>query len=394
MRILYEALGWGDGDNLGGSGRVAQLNARALAARGHEVTFLCTNRRDRRTALYPREFEAWSAEGVRVVYLRTTTVPWWLGELGPHYVHNAAVRLRDEVALHDVLHLHEYRSHLAGAAAAAARAVGVPYVLHPQGTLRPGDRSRWLKLVYDRFVGRMLVGSARRIIAGTFSEREQIAATGVERARISVIPNGIDLGRFERLPKRGRFRARHGITMDAPLVLCVGRLEANKGQDVLVRAFCGLAHPTARLALIGPDSGLRESLRQIATAAGRADAVVVTGPLPGDEDVVEALVDADIYVQPSRNEAFGQAILEACATARPLVLSDGCQNAAAFRDRAALVVPCTPDALGRAIERLLTDAPMREAYGLAARMILEREFTLSSVALRLEQLYASVVALA
>ncbi len=392
MRILYEALGWGEADNLGGSGRVAQVNARALAARGHQVTFLCTNRRDRRTALYPDTTERITAEEVRVVYLRTTTLPWWPGEFGPHYVHGVAARLRAELAVHDILHLHEYRSHLGAAAARQAARAGVPYVLHPQGTLRPGERSRFLKYVYDRWVGRRLLDGASRIIAGTEREREQIAKAGIPEDRLVVVPNGIDVARFQRLPERGRFRDRHGIPRDAPVVLCVGRLEPNKGQDVLVRSFCEMDVREARLVLIGPDSGLGPRLRRMASACGRQDAVLVTGPLPDDREVVEALVDADVYVQPSRSEAFGMAILEACAASLPLVLSDGCQNAPAFRDRAALVVPCESAAMVDALRRLLEDTALRSRFGAAGRGILEREYALPAVVARLEQVYSEALA--
>jgi glycosyltransferase involved in cell wall biosynthesis len=303
-----------------------------------------------------------------------------------------AARLRSELAAHDILHLHEYRSHLGAAAATQAADTGIPYVLHPQGTLRPGERSRLLKHVYDRSVGRRLVEAAERIIAGTEREREQIVAAGIPEARVVVVPNGMDVARFERLPDRGRFRDRHGISRDAPLVLCVGRLEANKGQDVLVRAFCELDVPQARLVLIGPNSGMGPRLRRMAAAGGREAAVLVTGPLPDYREVVEALVDADVYVQPSRNEAFGMAILEACAASLPLVLSEGCQNAAAFRDRAALVVPCESGAMAEAVRRLLADPALRARFGAAGRGILGRDFTLPAVAARLEQVYEEAVA--
>src|SRR2546428_12043189 len=141
MRILFESLSFGEGDNLGGAGRVTGANARTLAERGHYVTVLCPNRKDKREPLFPDTVEQVTAEGVRVVYLKTTTIPWWPGAFGPHYVHGAGRLLAREVVRHDVVHLCEYRSHLAAAAARAARQARVPYLLHPQGTLRSGEVS-------------------------------------------------------------------------------------------------------------------------------------------------------------------------------------------------------------------------------------------------------------
>jgi glycosyltransferase involved in cell wall biosynthesis len=392
MRILCEALGFGEGDNFGGSVRVARGNARALAARGHHVTFVCTNRMDKRTPLFPETTERVTPEGIRVVYLRTTTMPLWPGAVGPHFVHGAGAWLAREVPSHDVVHLYENRSHLAAATAAAARVAGVPYLLHPQGALRPGDQSRLIKRIYDRWIGGPLVAGAARVIAGNRAELAQLREAGATPEQALVVPSGVDLARFDALPERGRFRTRHGIAPDAPMILCVGRLEYNKGQDILLEAFCTLGHPDAVLVFVGPDYGLEFQLRQTAAGAGRAATVVFTGPITGDREVLETFVDADVFVQPSRNEQFGMAILEACAVSRPMVLTEGCQIADAFRDEAALVVPCDSGAMAAALGRLLGDHDLRVRFGAAARAILERNYTLPAVAAQLEAVYAAVIA--
>lgn len=391
MRILFEALGFGAGDNLGGSVRVAQANARALVARGHQVTYICTNRRDRRTSLFPGTEERITEDGVRVVYLRTLTIPWWPGSFGPHYVHGAARRLEAELRVHDLLHLHEFRSFLAYAAARAARRAGVPYLLQPHGTLRPGERSQRLKRVYDRWLGRPLLEGASRFIADTESERELFAQAGVSRERSVVVPNGLDLTRLEPLPERGRFRARHSIAPESRMVLFLGRLELTKGPDVLLRAFCELQAADAVLVLVGPDHGLAGQLREMIARAARGRSIVMTGPLHDDREVIEAMIDADVFALPSRYDSFGMVVLEACAASRPMLLSEGCQLAPAFRDRAAIVVPCESKAMASGLRRLLDDPGLRARFGAAGREILVRDYTLPAVVSRLETLYREVL---
>ena len=370
---------------------MTSLLTEGLVARGHEVTFLCTNRIDRREALYADTVERVTEDGIRVVYLRTTTIPWWPGSFGPHYVHGLRARLDRELAQHDVAHLHEYRSALAGGLGAAARRQGIPYVLQPQGTLRPGERNQRLKWLYDRWIGQSLLDGAGCLIAATAREQKLFSDSGVELQRTEVVPNGLELLRFDPLPERGRFRDRWGIPPDLQMVLFVGRLDLTKGPDLLVDAFCRLDDPRAVLVLIGPDHGLADKIREMVTEAGREDSVVLTGPLPEDHEVLEALVDSDIFVQPSRFEAFGMSILEACAASRPLLLSQACQNSDAFKDRAALVVPCTVAGLADGLRKLLDDEGMRTRYGAEAHAILEEEYTLPTVAAQLEAIYENLM---
>ena len=85
MKIIISALGFGIGDSLGGSARLSGSNAIELAKKGHEVVFLCTNRIDKKNKLFD-SFQEKIIEGVRVMYLNTFTIPFWYGDLGPHYV--------------------------------------------------------------------------------------------------------------------------------------------------------------------------------------------------------------------------------------------------------------------------------------------------------------------
>ncbi|MEV0121200.1 glycosyltransferase [Streptomyces sp. NPDC050703] len=180
----------------------------------------------------------------------------------------------------------------------------------------------------------------------------------------TVVPNGVDVTRFS--PGR-RADARGGLLpasfARAPLVVCVGRLCRQKGQDVLLRAWAAVsaALPDARLVLVGdgPDAaGLRDLADPAVTFAGTTD------------DAAGWYRAADVVVLPSRWEGMALAPLEAMACGRPVVVTDvdGARESLPPADRAhALVPPGNPAALAGALLALLRDRPLRAGLGRRGR---------------------------
>src|SRR5439155_24758926 len=150
--------------------------------------------------------------------------------------------------------------------------------------------------------------------------------------------------------------------------------------------------PPAMYAVVGPDYGFSDRLRDIAEELGLQSRFVLTGALPQASEVMEAMVDDDVFVLPSRHEGFGQVILEACLASNPMVLSTGVNSAADFADRAALVVPPEPSALAGAVNRLLNDPDLRERFGAEGRRMLDQEYRIEAVAAKLERVYESAIA--
>lgn len=369
--------------------RVARDNARALAEAGHDVTFWCTNMLEKGQSLVEGTTET-NDDGVRVVRLNTWSLRGWSGGIGPTFSPGIFGRIAREIDHFDVVHLHEFRSFLAWTVGLAAIRRGIPFVLQPQGTLLSGGASSRLKRVYDRFIGQRLLNRAACLVAATLVEAAMAHAAGVDPDRIRVIPNGLDARRYATVPARGGCRQLFGIAAGEVLVLAIGRLDIVKGQDLLVEAFACVPRGQARLVIVGPDHGLLPTIEQIIARHNLRDEVLITGAL-SDEDLLKALVDCDVFVVPSRFEAFGMAILEACYFSKPLVLTSSCQNAASFDGHGALVAAPEPEALGAAISRYLADPALREANGRLGRQVLDERFILSEVRKQLERLYAEIV---
>jgi glycosyltransferase involved in cell wall biosynthesis len=155
---------------------------------------------------------------------------------------------------------------------------------------------------------RATVGRANAVIAvSDYLRRELVAQVPKLSGRVEVIDCGVDLERFQgRDPEDARGRV--GWSNDGPRYLCVGTLDERKNVVRLADAFARLKEGT--LVFVG-DGPLRGQLE------GRAR-VRVVGRVP-HEQVAEWIAACDVLCQPSLVEPFGQALLEAMASERPVV---------------------------------------------------------------------------
>jgi glycosyltransferase involved in cell wall biosynthesis len=267
-----------------------------------------------------------------------------------------AVRLRALIERYrpDALHLHASKAGLAGRLRFRPP---LPVLFQPHGWswLAVDGALRTASLAWERRAARrtdlfLCVGEA---------EAKQGQAQGV-RGRYAIVHNGVDLNRFRPADERARIaaRARLGVPAAAPLVVCVGRVTRQKGQDVLLAAWPAIRHrsPDARLALVG-DGDLLPSLPP-------APGITFAGSVP---DVRDWLAAADLVVLPSRWEGLSLTVLEAFATGRSVVVSDVPGLAEVVTGEVgARVAPGDPAALADAVTRRLLDRSLTRAEGEAA----------------------------
>ncbi|MEU7020323.1 glycosyltransferase family 4 protein [Streptomyces sp. NPDC046203] len=238
-----------------------------------------------------------------------------------------------------------------------------------------------------------------RLVCVSEAERRTGEAAGI-RAPWSVIHNGVDTRRFTpdvqgaagargdsaHLPALSGEDSTGADSTDAgPLVVCVGRLCRQKGQDVLLAAWPAVteAVPGARLVLVGdgPDA---ERLR---AAAGPGASVRFAGAVA---DPVPWYRAADLVVLPSRWEGMALAPLEAMACGRPVVLGDvaGARESLPPGHAApCLVPPGDPAALAAALGRLLARPALRHTLGREAREHVLSRFDVRRTGAAVAELY-------
>jgi glycosyltransferase involved in cell wall biosynthesis len=302
----------------GGQPRSAFELARALVRRGHRVKVLTTDSAgDKRLAAGRK-----SVEGVEVIYYRN--VSNWLAFHERIFWPVAMFReLHRELAGSDLIHIHELRSTISVFAYRAALKLRLPYVLSTHGGLRHLGR-KGIKVLFDTFWGRRILRDAAAIIAISPVEESDARLLNVDQRRIRRLPNMISLSDYESLPPRGLFRARWGLN-SCKVLLFLGRLHWIKGADLLIHAFKKLcvSNASVRLVIAGPDDGQEAELRSIVRTLGLANVVTFTGFFE-HQAKLQAFVDADVIVIPSRSEVFAITALEALMCACPVLISDAC----------------------------------------------------------------------
>ena len=265
-----------------------------------------------------------------------------------------------------------------------------PYVFCPAGTLLIYGRSRHVKRAYHQIIGQKLVQRAAGKIAISKSEIPEFEANGVDGDSVHVIPNGIHLSDYQ---SRDDFAIRHKLGLaDSPFLLFMGRLNPVKGPDLLIEAFSKLDDRYAdyRLVIAGVDEGMGPELTDLARKLEISERVHFPGFIAGEEKS-QALHAADLMVIPSRLEAMSIVVLEAGATATPVVLTDQCGMNEVETVGGGFVVPATAEGLREGIEKSLID---RENLGLMGKRLkkhTEEKYTWDSVGLHFLRFFNSIV---
>lgn len=207
------------------------------------------------------------------------------------------------------------------------------------------------------------------------------------------IYNGVDPIAAWTREQAGRFRLREGIAPDAPVILSVSNFYPYKGHADLVAAASRVVAscPGAVFLLAGRDAGTLEECRARVLEGGLARNFRFLG---GRTDVADCIRASDLFVHPSHEEGFSNAILEAMAGGRAVVACDVGGNPEAVRDgdTGLLVPPRKPAALADAMLRLLNDPAMRRAFGEAGRRRAAEQFSMERMVEEMERLYDTLMA--
>ena len=218
------------------------------------------------------------------------------------------------------------------------------------------DPEFWASTPARRGRVRLAYRRAQHVVTLSAATGEILASRfGVDRVRLTVIPNGVDDDRFRVATSTDRAEARAalGLAVDAFVVGYVGALAPEKGIDELVAAL----GPDDRL-LVAGDGPSRASL----TADPRA---VVLGSIADPFPVYAA---ADVVALPSWTEQQPAAVLEAGCVGRPVVATTVGDLAELVLDGESgmLVPPRDVEALAGALRRLAADPAAGEAMGAVA----------------------------
>ena len=298
----------------------------------------------------------------------------------------------------DILHTHSAKGGVLGRWAGwLAR---VPYIVHtPHGHVLYGYArgfKNWLYLMAERITAPV----TDRLVALSEGERRESVESGIGRAdQWVVIPSGVPLGAIQdRASQAGNLGPGQDSREEPLRIGVVARLEPVKGIDLLIKATplllanSSLAGAPLEI-LVWGDGVQRTELMRLIDEEGVAGEVQLEGTT---QDVSDFLARLSIYVQPSRNEGMGRALVLAQAHGLPVVASRVCGIPDVVRDGESgiLVDAEDPPALAAALERLLLDTELRARFSAAARDWISEEdetgylrFSVEAMLWRLAHLY-------
>lgn len=252
----------------------------------------------------------------------------------------------------------------------------VPVRIGSRREVVTGDKTR-AQLAAQAFAYR----TAHGLVANSRAARDQLTKEGIAPERITLIPNGVDLTAF--LPPRDRHIIRK--------IAMVANLRAEKGHDALIDAAPAILarEPEAEF-FIGGDGPLRDALIERAEARGVARRFRFLGQC---NDVPALLSTSDLFVLPSRSEAFPNAVIEAMAAGLPVVATNvgGIPELITSGVSGVLIPPGDAAALARSVLELMDRPGFASSLGQSARTRIEQEFSFDRMVAGFEGLYDSQI---
>lgn len=356
--------------NRGGLERVVIDLVKAQAAAGHDCQVICL-------------FEPGALAGE----LAASNVPVIACGKRDGADFRAMGRLRRALSAQrtEVLHSHNGISHYY--AMVAALGLGLRRVVntrHGMGDVNPSSRREWLF--------RQSMRMTDVAVAVSEAAGNRLAETGVvSRRKMRVVPNGIHAGPFRARDDDARRALVQslGLAPDTRVIGFVGRLNWAKDLETMVAAFARVRarHDDVALVLAG-EGGERGVVEAAIAREGVGDRVFLLGDRG---DIPNLLPAFTLFAMSSISEGYSIALLEACASALPIVATDVGGNAeiVSHGDNGLVVPPRDPAALADAFEALLSDAARAEAMGRAGRDWLLSNATFEVMLARYLDVYAN-----
>lgn len=356
-----------------------RLFAHALERQGHSVYIFAPT---------PRQ----ASDGPHVI--RIPSLPFaFQPEMRVAAIYSARAHRLVRQANLDIIHSHDpFAIGLFGLA--MAKRFRIPYV-YTYHTLYP----EYVHYVWDTVLTRELAERLTRdfcnqcdtVIAPSTKISRALAEWGVRKPVIT-LPTGVDTYTFsDRDPEAVEaFRRRFAVPAGDRLLTFVGRLGLEKNVDALIDAMSFVQTPDARLLVVG-DGPHREDLEHHTAKDRVGDRVTFTGYL-GLDDVRAAYHASDALFFASTSETQGLVVAEAMAAGLPVVAVDDLAIADAVTDGVnGFLVPEDPQAMARAVDKLLGDSSLRSAMS-AASLARAEDLSIDGQAGRLVAIYEGLLA--
>lgn len=365
----------------GGCARIVFDLSKELVKQGHEVTILTTDMYKPNQRYYYQNPEI--IEGIKIIrykYINDNLA--WNKKI---YISPGMIKyLKKNIREYDIVHLEDLISVQAIVTAKLCKKNNIPYVLTVHGSLTWLKQKGILNLLYLKF-GLNIIKNASKLIALNDIEREQYIQLGINPELIEIVPNAVDYRTYVNLPPYGSFRKKYGLK-DEKIILYLGRINKIKGIDLLLDAFSLMRKENKILIIIGPDEGFLDELKNKSRNLGIERHILFIDPLFGKEKL-EAYVDANIYVLPSRYEMFPLTVIESWACGTPVIVTEKCAISS-FIGESGKVSKFNKNSLKDAIVEMLNDKTKNASF--SGREKVKQIFDIQITAKQMGRIYGII----
>jgi len=265
----------------------------------------------------------------------------------------------------DLLHTHSSTAAILGRIVARTRRLPVVTTVHLPVTQYHGAlqtfRAKAGRFIFTQLDRLLNFSATDQIIFVSQNDQAACLQSGlVPAAKTMVIPNGIDLSPYRIQKDKASLRHQFNAPLEAAILTYIGRLDDQKGIDVLLDAFSRLPELDIPCVLwvIG-DGPLRGDLEKRAVGPAQNNQIIFWGYR---KPVTDYLFATDLFILPSLYEAMPLTLLEALAAGLPCIATDVGDNNLIIKpgENGLIVPPNDSPALQQAIISLLRDRTLRE----------------------------------
>lgn len=211
--------------------------------------------------------------------------------------------------------------------------------------------------------------------------------------KLRTVRNGVECHRFDIDVDAAEVRRQYAVGPMDPAFLFVGRLEYQKGPDLLLETMPGVLRTRGDAKFIFAGEGqMRSQLERRAHQLGVAHAIRFTGQLSGEQPLIRLFKSCDAVCVPSRNEPFGIVILEAWASRKPVIAThNGGPRETIQHGETGYLVYDRPDSISWGIHQVLHDFCGARRMGERGRNAAETGYSWDHIAAQTEEVYYELV---
>lgn len=374
---------------VGGIARVVKELSEKLQLEGQDVTVVTYKEGD--TPYFEVEETGVKVYRVDNYMIRPNNFIDWIMQLNFNLI-TEVNKLIQSGETFDVIHAHDWLT--AYAAKTLKESYNIPLVstIHATEAGRNGGIQTEMQRYINDTEWMLTYESSEVIVNSNFMKNDIQRIFGLPFEKIKVIPNGIDLKKFDGIKKDYEFRRRFAADNEK-IILSLGRLVFEKGIQHLIYAMPKILsnYNDAKLVIVGK-GGMIDELKQITVNLGIQDKVYFTGYMAGN-DVQKMYKASDVAVFPSTYEPFGIVALEAMLGGTPTVVSDigGLNEIVKHGETGLKSYAGNANSIADSVTQLLYDYDLSEKITKNAKLEVVQNFNWTKIAEDTRKLYEKAI---